>query len=970
MDPHRWQRLKSILNEAFEQESTSARLAFVERSCSGDEALLQDAESLLAEAESLRRSAYDDLEACAENAEQRIRRSETVSHIGKRIGAYSVTREIGRGGMGMVYLAARADGYFQKQVAIKVLKPGAETEEMLRRFYSERQVLARLDHPNIARLLDAGSTEDGSQYFVMEYVEGIPVTRFLEDRNAPVPVRLDLFLKICSAVEAAHANSVVHRDLKPSNILVTEKGDVKLLDFGIAKVMLAPVDDIRADAPTSELFTPVSAAPEQARGETVSELTDVYALGVLLYEILSGRKPHRFPHRNPTFEELLTVLCEQEPHPPSFAVDDRSRQRELRGDLDAIVRCALQKNPAKRYASVKCLADDVRRHLAGEPVRVRSTERAYVFRRSIAARPLTLAFASLAVACALSLLLLSGRVFLNRKRYEPAAGVTPPGNAIAVLIFRTLTPGTAVLPFEGPGSNTDDSCFADGIHDDIRAGLTRQSTFKVIGRNSVAAYRDAGNGRAIAEALGAAYILEGSVQRLSERLRVNARLIDARSETTSWEHHFDEPIEALVSIESEIVDAVSTHMGAPLSAADKRDLATRPTPDPAAYLSYLRALHAFNQPDYSRAIDFLNDAIARDPRFLRAYCLLSKTQIQLYRFVYPSEESLAAAKAAAVTALRLAPESGEAHLAMARVHRASRDFGEALQELLKVDLPRDKAELSELLALAERRKGRWKDALRHGQLAVELDPHNAFVTLELLETYIALRQFTEAEDFASRVMKRFPPDDDVLAVYLSSCHLGFGNLAAARSVLATAPVRTVWGTERLIQLAIFARDVDRASALIATLPAEKKYSRLWLGTVAAMRGETEKARDYYIGAVRYYEKARAEHPDDLDARTSLSLTYAALKRKEQAISEAQLAFESVPLSRDAVDAPVQMVALAEVYAQVGERNAALELLAQAVELPAGPNYGELKFDPIWDDLRADPRFMEIMSRAAKRPRWD
>src|SRR5256714_13213627 len=283
---------------------------------------------------------------------------------------------------------------------------------MLRRFHSERQVLARLDHPNIARLLDAGSTDDGGQYYVMEYVEGMPVTQFLEQGHTSVSTRLELFLKICSAVEAAHANSVVHRDLKASNILVTAKGDAKLLDFGIAKVMLAAADPMESVTSGSELLTPVSASPEQARGEAVTESTDVYALGVLLYEILSGCKPHRFPHRQPTLEELLAVLCEQEPHPPSSVVKDPARQRRLRGDLDAIVLCALQKNPARRYPSVKSFAEDVHRHLAGKPIQVRSGEPTYVFRRTVANyRPLRFALAIFAVASGLSLLFLSSRFF-------------------------------------------------------------------------------------------------------------------------------------------------------------------------------------------------------------------------------------------------------------------------------------------------------------------------------------------------------------------------------------------------------------------------------------------------------------------------------------------------------------------------------------------------------------------------------
>src|ERR1700724_915515 len=222
MDPHRWQRLKSILADALEEESPAARTALVERSCADDTALLREAESLLAQTEVLLRNAADDLEECADNAAAPISR-EDVSEIGKRVGAYVIVREIGQGGMGTVYLGARADGYFQKQVAIKLLKRGTNSEELLRRFRAEREVLARLDHPNIARLIDAGTTDDGLPYFIMEYVEGVPITGFCYINNGPFSRRPDLFLRVGAAVEAAHECSVVHRDLKATNILVDRK---------------------------------------------------------------------------------------------------------------------------------------------------------------------------------------------------------------------------------------------------------------------------------------------------------------------------------------------------------------------------------------------------------------------------------------------------------------------------------------------------------------------------------------------------------------------------------------------------------------------------------------------------------------------------------------------------------------------------------------------------------------------------
>jgi tetratricopeptide (TPR) repeat protein len=284
-------------------------------------------------------------------------------------------------------------------------------------------------------------------------------------------------------------------------------------------------------------------------------------------------------------------------------------------------------------------------------------------------------------------------------------------------------------------------------------------------------------------------------------------------------------------------------------------------------------------------------------------------------------------------------------------------------------IPRDKAEFAELLALGERRHGYWKDALRDAQTAVELDPHNHFTSIELLETYIALRQFKEAEEFADRAIKQFPPDYDVLPIYRSYCRLGLGKLEEARSVLENAPVRTDWGTDRLIQLAIFARDLDRASALLATLPPEKKYSMPWEGIIARMRGDLEKARQYYTGAIDYYQKLLAQSADDLFTRDDLSLAYAALGRKEEAIREAKRGVELAPLSHNALDAPIQMRVLAEVYAQLGEGDAALEQLAKIVELPGGPDYGRLKFDPVWDGIRADPKFQQIMARAAQPPDW-
>src|SRR4051812_4977047 len=356
-----------ILGEALEENSSAARTALVERRCGGDTDLIEEAESLLAEAEALLNEHTDSFEDCAEKAASAFWQ-QGPPRGGQRIGAYVVVRELGRGGMGTVFLAERADGQFEKQVAIKILNRGADTAEILRRFQAERQILAKLDHPNIARLLDAGTTADGLPYFIMDYVVGAPVTRFAVAQGLSIPQGLDLFLKICAAVEFAHRNLVVHRDIKPSNILANAEGEPKLLDFGIAKLLAKDEAATQSTTDTQQHLTPICASPEQAKGDPVTVASDIYSLGALLYEMLSGQKPHRFSTNRPTREELALVIGEQVPPPPSAVASDAQTKRLLRGDLDAIVMFAMRKEPGMRYATVADLAHDIRRHLAREPV--------------------------------------------------------------------------------------------------------------------------------------------------------------------------------------------------------------------------------------------------------------------------------------------------------------------------------------------------------------------------------------------------------------------------------------------------------------------------------------------------------------------------------------------------------------------------------------------------------------------------
>lgn len=366
---NRWLRIEYLFYSALELEEDK-RAAFLEESCGGNEELRKKVESLL-------HSAGQTMGFLHEPVLEAAQQWAAEEELGKRIGAYQVLKVLGEGGMGKVYLAARADDLYQKQVAIKTVQGElGPSRAMLLRFRSERQILANLDHPNIARLLDGGITGEGMPYLVMEYVDGIRVDDYCRINRLGTEERLQLFSILCSAVEYAHKHLVVHRDIKPANILVTADGVPKLLDFGIAK-LLDPEGGQLAQTRTAErIMTPEYASPEQIRGENVTTSTDVYALGVVLYELLAGKRPFQL---NPTSPfETARIICEQDPDLPSVTSTKNAElappdaARKLSGDLDNIVLKAMRKEPSRRYVSASAFASDITAYLTGYPVHART----------------------------------------------------------------------------------------------------------------------------------------------------------------------------------------------------------------------------------------------------------------------------------------------------------------------------------------------------------------------------------------------------------------------------------------------------------------------------------------------------------------------------------------------------------------------------------------------------------------------
>ena len=399
MTPERWQQIRAVFEEA-ESLQGAARAQFLETACAADEELREEVDSLLNAAE---RAGASFLGTPAANLLQPEAAGEAAaSRIGRRIGPYQILAEIGHGGMGEVYRAARMDGQFDQEVAIKLVRVGMGSSFLVQRFLHERQILASLNHPHIARLLDGGATEDGVPYLVMELVDGERIDAYCESRKLSVTERLRLFLEVCGAVQYAHQRLVVHRDLKPSNILVTKEGEPKLLDFGIAK-MLDPSAD--SETTMARPMTPEYASPEQIRGDAITTATDVYSLGVVLYQLLTGRNPYGPAAKSP--HELSKAISESQPQRPSSAVTTGARfdqknalaseraakmtslreptperlRRRLAGDVDNILMMALRKEPELRYGSVQQFADDIERHLNGLPVTAAKGSWSYLARK-------------------------------------------------------------------------------------------------------------------------------------------------------------------------------------------------------------------------------------------------------------------------------------------------------------------------------------------------------------------------------------------------------------------------------------------------------------------------------------------------------------------------------------------------------------------------------------------------------------
>jgi Tol biopolymer transport system component/serine/threonine protein kinase/tetratricopeptide (TPR) repeat protein len=705
----RWQQIEEVFQQALDLTAPE-RERYLDEACRNDAELRQQVERLIA--------SYEKAGSFIENPPEGLESTVSLEGdpelpsaflVGRRLGAYRILREIGRGGMGAVYLAERADDAFRKRVAIKLIKRGMDTDYVLRRFRNERQILASLDHPNIAHLLDGGTTDDGLPYFVMEYIEGEPINQYCDKRRYSVADRLRLFQRVCAAVDYAHSNRVLHRDIKPGNILVTADGTPKLLDFGIAKLLNPELSEqtVESTVTAMRLMTPEYASPEQVSGQQLTPASDVYSLGVLLYEMLTGARPLRFANRAPY--EIARAICEEEPERPALLLDRLSRgapasleviardrgvsPEELiigvSGNLDSVVMKSLQKDSRLRYSTAEQVSRDIEKHLAGLPV--------------------------------------SASFEISPDRRDPDTGeAKTTTRSLAVLPFRRFQAGA-----RDDHEDTDSRFLGIGLADALITRLGQIRRIAVRPTGSVIKYAGIDSDPlAAAIDLAVDYVLDGHMLPLGERIRVTAQLTRVEDRSLMWAAQFDESLTDILALQDSISDRVAHSIIPQLTSEERQQLAKRGTDNPDAYEAYMRGRyywHTYTEEGLAKAIIYFYDAIALDPAFALAYTGVADYHNWLGIYgVLPPEECFAAAKAMSAKAIDLDDRLAEAYASLGfAVWAYDWNFDESAKLFDRaLELNPNYPQAHEWYSHVHASRGHLEKAIRHMRRAVQLDPRS------------------------------------------------------------------------------------------------------------------------------------------------------------------------------------------------------------------------------------------------------
>ena len=865
-------------------------------------------------------------------------------------GRYAFERELGRGGMATVYLAH--DLRHDRPVALKVLHPELAVSLGDDRFQREIKLAARLQHPHILTVHDSGEAA-GQLWFTMPYVEGESLRdRLRRERQLPVDEALRITREAALALDYAHQEGVVHRDIKPENLLLTKDGSTLVADFGIARVLGA---DEHLTQTGSSTGTPAYMSPEQASGDKpVDARTDEYSLGCVLYEMLAGEPPF-------TGSTAWAIIAKWFTEPvPSV----RARRPDVSEGVDLAIQRALAQSAADRFATMA----EFLRALQGAPTGFTPVPTPTASRSPAAAGRWRAPVAAIMLGLGV---LVAGAVFAWRRTH---AGVSESAGP------RVL----AVLPFENLGDSAD-AYFADGVAEAVRGKLSRVVGLDVIARGSSNQYRHTTKApQEIARELGADYLLTATVQWAKapgggSRVRVTPELVDVgpgRAPRTRWQESFDASLTDVFQVQTDIATTVAGALDVALGDSARRDLATQPTHNLAAYDAFLKGEAASQSMGVSLpsslrpAIGFYEQAVALDSAFVPAWAQLAWARSLLYINGTPTPDLAAQARQAAERAQALGPDRPDGPQALGTYY--SFVVGDNRQALAAYEaglkLAPNNVDLLGSVASAEQRLGRWDAALTHLTKAGALDPRSANPPRLIGTALLLLRRYPEAQAALDRAGALAPTNRPVIA-FKAMVALAQGDLTGARAVIRTA-LTTFEPAALIASLAYYwdlywALDDAQQQQLLALSPSDFDDDRAAWALVRAetehLRGHPAEARVYADTARLAFEEQLRAAPEDPQRHAYLGVALAYLGRKAEAIQEGERAVALMPVSRDALIGAYLQHDLVRIYLLVGEPEKALDQLEPLLRMPYHLSPGWLKVDPTFAPLRGNPRFERLIA---------
>jgi serine/threonine protein kinase/Tfp pilus assembly protein PilF len=882
----------------------------------------------------------------------------------KVFGRYTLVKILGRGGMGIVWLAR--DEELERDVALKFLPDlMIHDRSMFDELRRETKRCLELTHPHIVRIHDF-IRDERSGSISMEYIDGETLSNLRAEKEHRVfePDEIATWIsQLCDALDYAHTRAnVIHCDLKPANLMVNQRGDLKITDFGIARSLGDSVSRLTLEQGRSG--TLIYMSPQQLNGERCTHLDDIYSLGASIYELLTSKPPFYSGNIDRQIRERVAPSMTQ-----------RCTELDIEPALvpqvwEDVVAACLAKDPSRRPQS----AAEVAQRLGITPAQTRT--------RVAPGKRLnrkTLLIGGIAALCALAL---AGMYFglLNRQAKPlPQASLIPEKSI-------------AVLPFENRSEEKANAYFAEGIQDEILTRLSKIADLKVISRTSTQHYKSAPeNLSEIASQLGVAHILEGSVQKSGDAVRVNVQLIKADNDSHLWADTFDRKLTDIFSVESEVAKTIADQLRAKITGREEREIAAKPTDNPGAYDAYLRGLAYTLKtfPTRANALGaqkYFEEAVRLDPKFALSWALLSYVDARGYitQSLQPTVALCEEARQAAETALTLQPNLGEAVLAKGSYYyNCLKDYDTAVRyfEEARQFLP-NSSRIPESLAYVARRRGQWERSEAYFNEAERLDPRNVNLLTQHATTDISLRRFREALRKLDEVLNITPDDLDTL-VQKAAVAQAEGDLPRASAILAPlhfgADTQTEdWETQ--VYQAILERRpaqiIPRLKEVLAEPdPALGFYNgelRFWLGWAQEVAGDGAAAQETWRQARNELEPFLKEQPDNYGLIGDLALTNMGLGDKAAALALSERAIAANPIGKDALTGPVPIEVLARVTARMGEPDRAIATLQKLLSIPSSGGLGLgvpltpalLRLDPMFDPLRNDPRFQKLVASPA------